>query len=139
MRVVLDTNVVIAAFISRGLCSELLEHCGQQHCVVVSDFILHKLHERLVVKFKYTDQEAADAVGLIASVAEDVIPESLETPVCRDPDDVAILGTAVAGRVACIVTGDADLLVLREFRGIFILRPAEFLEFEAPSERKFQQ
>jgi putative PIN family toxin of toxin-antitoxin system len=136
MRVVLDTNVLIAAFISHGFCSELLEYCGQQHRVVVSDFILAEFAERLVGKFKYSDQEAAAAADLITSVAETVIPASLGESVCRDPDDDAILATAVAGHVACIVTGDADLLVLREFRGIAILRPAEFAEFEAAEERK---
>jgi uncharacterized protein len=138
MRVVLDTNVLIAAFISRGVCSELLEHCGQRHVIVVSDFILGELTEHLVGKFKYGDHEAAEAVGLIASVAEKVTPARLEGSVCRDSDDEAILATAVAGRAACIITGDADLLVLRDFRGVSILRPADFPEFEADAERKLQ-
>jgi uncharacterized protein len=130
MRVVLDTNVLIAAFIARGICSELVEHCGRQHRVITSDYILQEFRERLVGKFKYTEEEAAEAAELIRSVAETVVPIDLGSHVCRDPDDDAVLGTAVAGGADCIVTGDADLLVLREFRGIRIVRPREFLDFE---------
>ena len=130
MRVVLDTNVLIAGFISHGLCSELLEHCGRRHCVIVSDYILQKLQERLVSKFKYTTEEAAEAAEVVQSVAETVAPIDLSGRVCRDADDDAILGTAIAGGAACIVTGDTDLLVIHKFQGIRIMRPREFLDFE---------
>lgn len=46
---------------------------------------------------------------------------------CRDPKDDKILELAVSGRADCIVTGDDDLLDLNPFRGIAIVRPAEFL------------
>jgi uncharacterized protein len=131
MRVVFDTNVLISAFIANGLCCELLEHCGRQHTVVVSDFLLLEFRERLVAKFKYTAEEAEAAAGLIQSVAKVVAPLDLGSPVCRDHDDDAVIGTGVAGNAACIVTGDSDLLVLKAYRGITILRPSEFVEFEA--------
>jgi uncharacterized protein len=47
---------------------------------------------------------------------------------CRDPKDDMFLELAVAGGAACIVTGDADLLVLDPFRDIPILTPRDFLE-----------
>ena len=50
--------------------------------------------------------------------------------ICRDPDDDAILGTAVAGNADCIVTGDSDLLVLDRFRDVDIISPAEFAGYE---------
>ena len=53
-------------------------------------------------------------------------PRSVQ--VCRDPKDDRILELAVNGNAAYIVTGDADLLVLNPFRGIEILRPADFLQ-----------
>jgi len=39
MRLVLDTNVLIAALISRGACAELLEHCALHHAIVASEVI----------------------------------------------------------------------------------------------------
>ncbi|MBI5379195.1 MAG: putative toxin-antitoxin system toxin component, PIN family, partial [Nitrospirae bacterium] len=48
--------------------------------------------------------------------------------VCRDPDDDAILGCAVEGRANYLVTGDQDLLVLREYMGVHIITARHYLE-----------
>src|SRR4051794_11167431 len=130
MRIVLDTNVLIAALISRGLCSELLEHCALNHVLVTSDFILGELHEHLLKKFKYDANEANEAIVLLRSQMEHVAPTLLENQVCRDADDDQVLGTAVAGKATCVVTGDNDLLVLRRFKEVEILSPAKFAAFE---------
>lgn len=53
-------------------------------------------------------------------------PVPLSPDICRDPEDVKILGLAVAGSANYIVTGDKDLLVLKEFQGIPILNPRAF-------------
>ena len=37
MKILLDTNVLIAAFITRGLFNELLEHCLRRHQIIISD------------------------------------------------------------------------------------------------------
>ncbi len=131
MRVVLDTNVLIAAMIAQGVCSELLEHCVLHHDLVSSTAILHELRDKLVGKFKYGDQEADAAVGLVLSQMELVVPGRLTPPVCRDPDDDMVLATAVAGRADCIVTGDKDLPVVERFQGIEVLRPSSFAAYEA--------
>jgi predicted nucleic acid-binding protein len=59
-----------------------------------------------------------------------VTPVALASPVSRDPDDDNILATAVAGSCDCIITGDKDLLVLKQFEGIKILSPREFADQE---------
>jgi putative PIN family toxin of toxin-antitoxin system len=130
MRIVLDTNVLIAALISHGVCSELLEHCALNHVLVTSDFILGELHENLVKKFKYDASEANEALALLRSQMEHVTPVSLDNQVCRDADDDQVLGTAIAGMATCIVTGDRDLLVLQRCENIEILSPANFAAFE---------
>ena len=130
MKVVLDTNVLIAALITKGVCSELLERCVLRHEIVLSESILAETKDRLVGKFRYSDAEADEAVDLFRSEVCLVAPTPLAAPVCRDPDDDVILGTAVAGQAKCIVTGDKDLLVLKRFQGIEIVSPSEFAEFE---------
>ena len=55
-------------------------------------------------------------------------PQPLPRRVWRDKNDDVVLATAVAGKADLIVTGDADLLVLKTFRGIRILAPRQFLE-----------
>ena len=53
-------------------------------------------------------------------------PVPLASELCRDPDDVKVLGLAVSASADCIVTGDKDLLILKEFQGIPILTPRSF-------------
>ena len=130
MRIVLDTNVLIAAFIARGVCHQLLEHCVNHHELVTSEFILAELREKLVDKFNYTSEVTDDVIALLRSRMEVVVPEVLDAPVCRDPDDDNILATAVAGNGQCIITGDKDLLVLNRFQRIDILAPNAFLAYE---------
>ena len=47
---------------------------------------------------------------------------------CRDAKDNRYLELALAARAAAIVSGDEDLLVLDPWRGVRVLRPAQFLE-----------
>jgi uncharacterized protein len=130
MKVVLDTNVLIAAFITQGVCNDLLEHCIRRHELITSDFILDEFHRQLVSKFKYDLAEASEAIELLRLKMEVVTPTSFEGPVCRDSDDDKVLGTAIDGRAECIVTGDKDLLVFEAFRTVDIIRPAEFGSYE---------
>ena len=131
MIIVLDTNVLIAAFIAHGVCSDLLEHCVRRHRLVTSAFILEEFHRVMVDRLRYSAEEAQEAIELLRSRAMLVAPAELGTTVCRDKDDDAVLGTAVAGDAACIITGDSDLLVIKHFRGIDIVRPTDFAEYEA--------
>ena len=102
MRIVLDTNVLIAAFVARGVCSDLLEHCVQQHEIVLSTPILDEFREHLIGKFRSSSDDADAAVDLLREVAELVAPAELEQPACRDPDDDMVLGTAISGIAAVL-------------------------------------
>jgi putative PIN family toxin of toxin-antitoxin system len=131
MNIVLDTNVLIAALIARGVCADLLEHCVIRHHLVTSEPNLAELQKHLVGKFKRTQRDATDVLELFRSQMEVVIPLTLQQPICRDPDDDAILATAIAGKAKCIITGDKDLLVLGQHLNIAIVAPSAFADFEA--------
>lgn len=126
MKLVLDTNVLIAAFITHGVCNELLEYCAINHEIILSVFILDEVREKLVRKFDFSIREAEEVIRLLKSRAVLVTPRKLEEPACRDPDDDNIPGTAIAGDCECIVSGDKDLLVLRRVRGIRVVNPSDF-------------
>ncbi len=131
MRVVLDTNVLIAALIARGVCADLLEHCVLHHELISSEHIFMELEKHLLGKFKYAAEDTAEALELFRSQMEMVVPTALLQPVCRDSDDDVILATAVAANASCIVTGDKDLLVLKRYLHVEILTPSQFIDFEA--------
>lgn len=131
MRVVLDTNVVIAAFIARGQCHELLEHAARVHTLYTSEFILGEFREKLLGKFKVPRPVVEATLSLQGSRTIVLEPVALPEPVCRDPDDNQVLALAIAAEADCLISGDKDLLTLDTFRGIAILAPAEFWQFEA--------
>lgn len=131
MKIVLDTNVLIAAFVSRGYCHELLESCVRQHILITSDFILNEFREKLAGKFKYDSAHINEACELLLTRMTVVLPSKLETQVCRDPDDDNVIGTALTGKCDCIIIGDKDLLVLKQYQGINIFSPNDFRMLEA--------
>ena len=130
MRIVLDTNVLIAAFITTGVCTALLEHCVRSHELVTSEFILDEFRDKLISKFDYTVTEVQEALELLRLAMQVVLPATLENPVSRDPDDDMVLSTAILASAACIISGDRDLLILGNYRGVDIIAPAQFAEYE---------
>ncbi|MGH9363221.1 MAG: putative toxin-antitoxin system toxin component, PIN family [Thermoanaerobaculia bacterium] len=127
MRVVFDTNVVVAGVVAEGLCREIVEIHLPQHTAVLS----HQLWDELVAKLREKFDLGLDELPLLhlyRRYALWVEATALEQPACRDPDDDWVLSTAMAGEAEAIVTGDADLLDLRSYRGIAILSPRAFLE-----------
>ena len=128
MRVVLDANVVVAAFASRGLCEAIFELCLDTHEIVLSEHLLREIHRNLVKKVKLPKKGADQIIALLRDNGVVVKPADLPTDACRDPDDIPVLGLAVAAEADCIVTGDKDLLVVEKFRSIRILSPRGFSE-----------
>lgn len=130
MRIVLDTNVLIASLISRGKCYALVEHSLKVHEIICSKFILDELAEKLQKKFKYEIEDINEALSIFRSKMEIVMPSQLEQQVCRDIDDDWILSTALTGKAQCIVTGDKDLLAIARFENIDIIAPVDFQAYE---------
>lgn len=126
MRVVLDTNVIIAAFASRGLCADIFEVCLENHNLIVSDFILSEVVKNLNNKLQLPKSLSQEIIDYLRDVSSSVEPDKVDKSICRDKDDVMIIGTALSGKAQCIITGDNDLLILRKYRGISIVTPREF-------------
>ena len=129
MKIVLDANVVIAAFAARGLCESIFELCLLEHRILLSQGLIDEILRNLRQKIKLPPKIIDDIQGLLLEHATVTEPVALQSDICRDPDDVKILGLAIAGQADCIVTGDQDLLVLTEFRGIPIVTPRSFSNY----------
>lgn len=130
MKVFLDTDVLVAAFVSRGQCDELLEHCVRNHDVVTSGRVLDELERVLGEKIEFPRSTVGEALRLVRGEASEVEASDLPEPVSRDPDDDRVLAAATEADCDCVVTGDGDLLTLESCEGIPILRPSSFWEHD---------
>ena len=128
MRVCLDTNVLVAAFATRGLCADVLRTVLAEHDLVIGEVIRTELRRTLAAKLKLP-ADRIDAVEAVLSTVP-IIPKPAEPSALaiRDPADRWILATAIAGAADVLVTGDRDLLVVAAGSPIPILEPRAFWE-----------
>ena len=119
--------MLIAAHISRaGVCAELLEDLLLHHELVTSEFILEELGRKLLEKFSFPKREADQVAAFLRRVAVVVTPAEMSSNVCRDPMDIPVLGTAVGGEGALLISVDRDLLDMQRINEIPIIRPGEY-------------
>jgi putative PIN family toxin of toxin-antitoxin system len=126
MKIVLDANVIIAAFAARGLCESIMEVCLSDHKILLCDELLEEILRNLRLKIKLSAKIVDDIGDLLMEQESMIDPVPLSPDICRDPDGIKILGLAVAANANYIIIGDKDLLVLKEFQGIPILNPRAF-------------
>jgi putative PIN family toxin of toxin-antitoxin system len=129
MRVVLDANVLVAAFATRGLCHSVLEVCLDRCDLFTGNRIVSETRKALTEKIKLP-KETVESVGefLIKNAAA-VVASAVSKEVCRDPDDLEILGLADSAHAQFLVTGDSDLLELKKYKDTRIVTPRQFWVF----------
>ena len=126
MKVVIDPSVYVTAFATHGLCSEIVQFCLESTEVLVCEGILSEVIRILEAKLELPVDTIREIESLIRANATCVSPVSVDPKICRDQNDLMVLGAAEAGLADCIVTGDKDLLVLQSHRNIEILSPRAF-------------
>lgn len=126
MKIVLDSNVLIAAYATRGVCHALYEHCIGNHNIMLSDFIISEVKEKLITKLKFPNGLVSEIEDSLKSNSKVCNPPELTKGVCRDIDDDNILSLAIYSEVDFIITGDKDLLELGNYKSIPIITPKEF-------------
>ncbi len=128
MIVVFDTNVLVAALITEGICSKLLHRARAGEFSLVScPFIMKELRRILLKKFRLGQEELALAMEPINEALSQVIEHSIKIKdICRDADDDNVIACAVAAKADYIVTGDADLLEVKNYQGVKIVTPRDF-------------
>jgi putative PIN family toxin of toxin-antitoxin system len=135
VRVVFDTNVIVAGLVAEGLCREILEIHAPEHTAILSQVLWDELLTTLRRKFALAPDDLP-ILALYRQHAEWCEPAALSKPVCRDPDDDWVLATAIAGEAAVVVSGDADLLTLDSYSGIRMLSPRQFVVQQASPGRR---
>ena len=128
MRVFLDTNVLVSAFASRGLCADLLELVLLEHDLIAGQSVLRKFTKALREKVKLPAARSAEIVDFVSGEATQVIGTAEPADAKVDPDDARVLGEALAGHAELFVTGDTALLKLAIINGLRIVSPRQFWE-----------
>jgi len=126
--VVLDTNVLVSAFVFGGNPHKVLELVLRKHIRgVTSSFIISELTEVLLRKFLFEESKALLLEKKIRKYFLLVQPTK-RIKVLKDDADNRILEAALQGRCQFIVTGDKELLSLKKYKGIVKVTPAQFLQ-----------
>jgi len=133
VRAVFDINVLVSALLWHGPPHALLEQVRNGSiALITSPALLVELAD-VIGRAKFdailmrANTSREQVLAQVRQLAEVVDPPPLPQPVCRDPDDDAVLTLELAAKVDCIVAGDDDLLVLETFQGIAIITPAQAL------------
>jgi len=129
MRVLLDSNVLVAAFAAHGLCHTVFELCLVEHEIVLSEYILKEVEKALKTRVKLPPESIVETLSFLRRNSLMERPVPVDKKRCRDPKDLPILGLAVAARCDALVSGDADLLAVGSIEKIPIMNPRAFYEF----------
>jgi len=130
VKVFLDTNVLVSAFTTRGLCADVLRLVLAEHELLSGEVILEELQQVLVERFHISRPVHQGIIELLRSQAV-IIPKP-ESPAAigvRDPDDEWVIASAVRGKANVLVTGDKDMLVLKRIGSMPIHDPRGFWEY----------
>ena len=129
LRVVADSNTYISALEFGGPPLELLRRAeGGLIRLIASDHIMEEVTRTLGRKFDWPEDQLQELHKMFSELTERVHPVMALDAVRDDPDDNRILECALAGNAEFVVTGDKDLLRLRQHGKIRILLESEFLE-----------
>jgi uncharacterized protein len=127
--VVFDTNILISALFSQTgspFRALALAKIGQIESVTCQE-IMDEFEEKLLLKFKFSEDKTQSAVNEILSFSHMVKISGTFKAVPNDPDDDMVIECAVVGNASHIVTGDKHLLSLIKYQNIAIAKATDFV------------
>ena len=137
LKVTADTNVLVSGLtFGRGKPFQLLQLALQEQInLTTSKEIIHETVSVLARKFGASAENVAEATAIIRAAARTVRPSVELNVIKEDPSDNRVLECAVSAGSDYIVTGDKDLLRLRQYAGIRIVSVSDFLDLINRRER----
>lgn len=128
-RVVTDTNIIISALFWRGKPHEVIVRgLNGEYRLLTSPPIIDEVITKLRNKFNFPEEKVEEQVNIMLSLFHIINPIT-KVDIVRDKSDNKIIECAIDGQAEFIVTGDPDLLILKEFRSIKIVSAAEFMKW----------
>ena len=133
MRVFLDTNVMVSAAATRGLCADVLRVILVSHQLVVSAPLIAEIKDVLHTKIGTPQEIISDFLEVVTQGS--ILSENtkLTNIDINDEDDILIFSTALNGDAELFVTGDKELLKLEEIQSMRIVSPRKFWDAQNPT------
>ncbi len=128
MKVALDTNVIVAAFATRGLCSDLFQALVSQHSVIIPEPVVAELERAFAAKLRFPRNQIVQIIAYLRDVAE-ISPTVPPIAIARlDPEDATIVAGAAHAGAEAFVTGDQKVFGKGTFESMAILSPRAMWE-----------
>ena len=127
LKVVLDTNVLVSALVFGGKPQAVIQWLVENGSTYISQDILTETRRIVHAKFPNFHIDLARLEKLLERDVLWVVLGSIKVNICQDPDDNMIIETAILGQCSYIVSGDNDLLVLKNYQNIQIETPSHFI------------
>ena len=128
MRVLPDTNVLVAAFATRGMCEDVLRVILTRHELLLGHTVLNELQCILINKLRLPATRAQSVQKFLREQGVVITPDQPAKLPENDPDDRWIVAAALEGGADYLVTGDADLLDIAGELPVRVVTPREFWE-----------
>jgi len=130
MKIVIDTNVLISAFIAIGPSKDVFEYVVENHDVILSPYILKELREKLLKKLGFSRKEYEEIEEILTGSVVISIEESGKAPSFSDKKDLPILDLCISVDAALLITGDKQIQKLKRIGQTKVISPSEFWNVE---------
>jgi len=124
MRVMLDTNVLVAVLLSSERMNKLFMNVCERHTLVLSPYILQELEDVIIKKFPERREKLENVLSGISYELVENMTSKRQFKI-RDPKDVPVITGAINGRVEVLITGDKDFEDV-DISNLKIMKPSEY-------------
>ena len=135
MRILIDTNILISGLFFGGIPRKILSELDENFSICVNEKIVAEYNAQIDKKIsnpKYHLNEVLREKFFNSVQSFEMISD---IKICRDPDDDKFINCAIDAKAIYIVSGDKDLLTIREYNDIQILTAREFFDLYLQNER----
>jgi len=130
MKIVLDSNILVSSFYWAGNPRKVFDRVtnGLDELYITGEIIKEIISVMSREKFDTRIEEINEYIKIIESYSIKMLSQNVPQNISRDKSDDKILQCGLDGNVEFIITGDNDLLVIKEYNKIKILKPNDYLK-----------
>ena len=126
MKILFDTNVIISGFVSQGYSFDVIKDTANKHEVYYTEYLLKETQKNLSTKFPLSHEAVNSIINTVKKQFIEGKTANTIKKISRDSKDDQILADAVTNDIDIIITGDKDLLELKNYKGIKIIMPKDY-------------